>query len=78
MDEVIYERAQAATEQATRAAIDETLHRPKESAHTNRQGQRICRDCEEPIDPRRLRAWPTAVRCTECQAIHDQYQRGAR
>lgn len=26
-----------------------------------------CVDCGEPIDPARLRAWPTAVRCLECQ-----------
>jgi RNA polymerase-binding transcription factor DksA len=27
----------------------------------------LCRDCLEPIEPERLRALPTAVRCVPCQ-----------
>jgi RNA polymerase-binding protein DksA len=29
----------------------------------------ICTDCSTPIDPRRVLAQPTALRCVECQAI---------
>jgi RNA polymerase-binding protein DksA len=31
-----------------------------------------CIDCGEPIAAARLRAYPTAVRCIECQARHEQ------
>lgn len=27
----------------------------------------VCRDCGDPIDPRRLARLPNAARCTECQ-----------
>ncbi len=30
-------------------------------------GERCCLECEEPIDPERLRANPGAVRCVACQ-----------
>ena len=29
----------------------------------------ICNDCGSPIDPRRLVAQPTALRCRECQVV---------
>jgi len=32
----------------------------------------ICIDCGEPIASARLQAYPTAVRCINCQAIHEQ------
>ena len=31
-----------------------------------------CDDCGEPIEPARLDAQPTAVRCTECQHRHER------
>lgn len=31
-----------------------------------------CADCGEPIDPRRLEAYPTALRCIECQTRYEQ------
>jgi len=31
-----------------------------------------CVDCGETIDPKRLEAYPTAVRCIECQSIHER------
>lgn len=37
-----------------------------------KRGKRLCRDCHDPIDKRRLSARPDAVRCTECQSYHDK------
>lgn len=31
-----------------------------------------CIDCEGDIDFERLRAWPAAVRCIRCQAVHEK------
>jgi DnaK suppressor protein len=31
----------------------------------------VCQSCQQPIDPARLRALPTATRCLRCQAIHE-------
>lgn len=35
--------------------------------------ERECLGCLDPIDPRRLRAHPGAVRCIECQYIWEHY-----
>lgn len=35
-------------------------------------GERSCRDCEEPISRERLAANADAVRCVECQGRHDR------
>lgn len=35
-------------------------------------GTRLCLDCHDPIDPRRIAAYPQAVRCAECQHYHDK------
>lgn len=32
----------------------------------------VCIDCDEPITPERLRAYPTAKRCIACQQRHEQ------
>ncbi len=32
----------------------------------------ICVTCGEPIDPKRLEAYPTAKRCLECQGAYDR------
>jgi len=31
----------------------------------------LCVDCEEPIDPRRLEAYPAALRCARCQQLFE-------
>ena len=41
-----------------------------------RDGVRVCRDCLEPLDAKRLEAAPDSVRCIECQ--RDQDRRAAR
>ncbi|OGY42126.1 MAG: hypothetical protein A2Y67_01915 [Candidatus Buchananbacteria bacterium RBG_13_39_9] len=34
-------------------------------------GYGICQDCEEEISLQRLEAVPTAIRCVECQKLHE-------
>jgi DnaK suppressor protein len=31
----------------------------------------ICRDCDEPINPKRLEVDPTALRCIDCESNRD-------
>ena len=47
-------------------AIDAALLRLSEG----RYGE--CLDCGEPIDTRRLEAYPTALRCIDCQSRYEQ------
>ena len=37
----------------------------------DRAGRRICLDCDEPIDPRRVASLPDMARCIGCQEIHE-------
>lgn len=62
---VVLERAEARYWQARRAA----------RAHVARRSD-DCRDCGEPIEPRRLTAEPTAIRCTACQTQHEGRRHG--
>jgi phage/conjugal plasmid C-4 type zinc finger TraR family protein len=32
----------------------------------------LCEDCDRPIPGQRLKAWPEATRCVECQRRHEQ------
>ncbi len=42
------------------------------------EGKRVCLDCEERLPAKRLKASPNAVRCVECQDLHEKRQRGYR
>ena len=66
MDEcdVAAELQQMDREGGLRVAL-RTAHREEAKLFIN--GQRCCLDCEEPIDPDRLKASPGAVRCVFCQ-----------
>lgn len=41
-------------------------------------GVRACLDCFEPLTKKRLEAKPDAVRCVECQALHEEQDRRKR
>jgi RNA polymerase-binding transcription factor DksA len=69
-----YERA-AWLEDAERRAGIEAARRPPTEKPRERNGVRVCLDCDEPIDPRRLISQPRAVRCTDCQEYHDVKER---
>ena len=36
-------------------------------------GSAECEDCGDPIPEARRRAYPSATRCTECQALHERH-----
>jgi len=71
VDEWVYEGAQALTERLRQAGIDEARSAPTEQP-LEVNGQRLCKECEEPLSPARLNANPSAVRCVECQTDHDR------
>lgn len=60
----IIDRAQAAEERDRQVALDEHAYRTNQP---DRRTETTCIDCEEEIDPRRLAAHPTAMRCIDCQ-----------
>jgi RNA polymerase-binding transcription factor DksA len=37
--------------------------------------ERDCTACGNRIDPRRLKAWPAAIRCIGCEELHVQRDR---
>lgn len=41
-------------------------------------GEDICIDCDDPIEPARKAALPSAERCIHCQAQHERNMRAAR
>lgn len=49
-----------------------------EMPRQNGKGKRICLACEERLSQKRLKASPSAVRCVECQDLHEKRQRGYR
>lgn len=71
MDEKSYEEAQALTERLTRAGIEQALQCHLE-APLEINGQRLCLDCDGPLNSARLQANADAVRCVECQTDHDR------
>ena len=58
--------AQTAEDEFTRHALDGVIHRHREEP-LEKNGLRVCLDCEAPIGPARLEANPEAVRCIRCQ-----------
>lgn len=49
-----------------------------EMPKSDREGKRICLTCEDRLSQKRLQASPRAVRCVECQVLHEKRQRGYR
>jgi phage/conjugal plasmid C-4 type zinc finger TraR family protein len=49
-----------------------------EMPKNNREGKRICLTCDDRLSQNRLKASPRAVRCVECQDLHEKRQRGYR
>lgn len=38
-------------------------------------GEVLCIDCDEPVQPARLKAKPNAARCIFCQGLHEKEHR---
>lgn len=60
--------------QALRARSAVVVEMPRH----DRDGERICLGCEERLSQKRLKASPRAVRCVECQDLHEKRQRRYR
>ncbi len=61
-----FESAMIRRELAQVHDIDSTLQRMEEREFG------LCSDCGEPIAKARLKAFPTATRCIECQRLHER------
>ncbi|MCB5204238.1 TraR/DksA C4-type zinc finger protein [Neorhizobium sp. T786] len=62
-----------AFDQASRREQEERETLIADAAHAvSRKGSAICCDCERPIPEDRRIAAPFAVRCIECQKIHER------
>lgn len=64
-----YERASRLAEQEVEDAL--ANHRAQALGPINTSG--LCADCDGDIRER-LKAMPTAVRCTDCQQFHDRVE----
>ena len=62
----VIDRAQAYEEQERAAAISQLARGPEPKIDLRRR--RDCADCGDPIERARLRAVPSATRCTSCQS----------
>lgn len=62
---------------ADKAAEIEEMNRAQALAARSRiraaPGSAECEDCGDPIPEARRRAYPSATRCTECQARHERH-----
>lgn len=69
----IYDRAQARELQNQQEA--EARYRASLQPEPDQlvvAGVVICIDCDEPVQPARLKAKPNAARCISCQHIHER------
>lgn len=69
----IADRAQELEERERAASVQRQAHSEEYSPLHNDAGRRLCVDCHERIDRQRLTAAPHAVRCCECQGLHERY-----
>lgn len=76
----LVDRAQAREEAEREAALERARDRAHEASRETPfeiEGRRVCLECFEPIDRRRLKANPQAVRCLECQTTQERRRRGS-
>lgn len=65
------DRAQGLEETFRDSALAARQRRPVETPHWV-GGTRVCLECDEEIDPDRVTANPQAVRCLDCQVLHER------
>lgn len=73
MDERFIEIAQERAERERAESVAAIVDRTREEQLII-DGVVCCRDCEEKIPSKRLKACPEAVRCIDCQVRHDKQQ----
>lgn len=66
------DRAQVREEEEREEALRRVRQRNVSIAPIEVNGKRVCMDCLDPIDRKRLRAAPEALRCVECQMLHER------
>ena len=76
-------RQLALAQEVEKRQREEALARQAERAATREQpllvgGKRVCPDCREQLDKKRLKAKPDAVRCVECQELKEKQNRRKR
>jgi phage/conjugal plasmid C-4 type zinc finger TraR family protein len=70
MDEKYHEQAQALEQQRRDAALQAA------SRACGGTGRATCYDCDEPIEAKRRKAAPSAIRCINCQRIFEHHKKG--
>lgn len=71
--QIVVEQALAQHLAAHRARQHAREAHPLGTPWTDAAGQRLCLDCGEPIDPRRLAALPGCIRCCDCQELVEDF-----
>ena len=66
----ISDRMIEAVEEMVQREADDEIARIK--ATLAEEGEDICVDCDDPIDPRRREALPSADRCIHCQTVYER------
>lgn len=72
----IYDRAQEREERNNQDA--QRIHQARQSPEPEQvivAGLVLCIDCDEPVQPARLKAKPNAARCIFCQGIYEKEHR---
>ena len=64
--------AQLVQDREVAAAISLVVNRHEDEGPEYIDGKACCRDCGEPIPPKRLAALPGVGRCVDCQQAADQ------
>lgn len=72
------DRAEDLQEMTRTLALSARAENIAELPRHDREGKRICLDCEERLSQKRLTAAPRAVRCVECQDLIEKRRRGYR
>lgn len=71
MDEADYAKELEMADRERALAAQQSKSREYEVPR-ERNGVRVCLDCGDPIDPKRLAARPEAVRCVWCKYIKER------
>lgn len=74
----IADRAGEIEEQQRESSLRARTACAVETPRYDRNGKRICIDCEDRLSHKRLKASPNAVRCVECQDLKEKRERGYR
>ncbi len=72
----VLDRAQEIEQQQREQALMQAKQQPEQPNELD--GHRYCLDCDVGIKTKRLLAAPNAVRCVDCQELHEHHQKQYR